>query len=128
MFGEIGKTFDPVKAVFINIDGDVTEIDVNITGKKNEIFKLLKGSPTFIGQWPELDVVIMKCRDSILELERNTYILPPPFETEDTLGSILMVRMDENSDPQDFTLSEYRDFARASTPHPEAPPSSISSK
>ena len=128
MFGEIGKTFDPVKAVFIHTDGDVTEIDLDITGKKNEIFKLLKGSPTFIGQWPEMDVVIMKCRDSVLELELNTHVLPLPFENEETFGSILLVRMDENSDPKDFTLREYRDFERASTPRPAEQPSSTSSQ
>jgi hypothetical protein len=126
MFGGLGETFDPVKAVFIQTCGEVIEIDLDITGKKNEIFNLLKGSSTFIGQWPELDVVIMKCKDSILELELNTHVLPPPFENEKTFGSILLVRMDENSDPKDFTLREYREWA--STLHPEAPPSSTSSK
>jgi len=123
MFGEVGKTFDPVKAVLIKNE-EVEEIELNITGKKNQIFKILKGPPTFIGQFHELDVVIMKCRESIFELEINTHVLPPPFHNEITHGSILMVRMDENSDPKDFTLHEY--FEWVSTHFPGEPPSSIS--
>ena len=34
-------------------------------------------------------------------------ILPKPFEDEEVYGKILLVRMDENSDPQDFSLDEY---------------------
>jgi hypothetical protein len=40
--------------------GDVRQIELDIDPRKNEIFQLLSGSPTFIGQWPDLDVVIMK--------------------------------------------------------------------
>lgn len=38
---------------------------------------------------------------------RNDNILPTPFDVEEVYGKILLVRMDENSDPQDFTLGEY---------------------
>jgi hypothetical protein len=34
-------------------------------------------------------------------------ILPNPFEDEEVYGKILLMRMDENSDPQDFTVDEY---------------------
>lgn len=84
--------------------GDVREIELDIDPRKNEIFKLLTGSPTFIGQWPEIDVVIMKAQHAH-SLNENT--LPAPFHEEDVNGSILLVRMDENSDPRDFTLEEY---------------------
>ena len=87
--------------------GDIREIDLDIDPRKNEIFLLLKGSPTFIGQWPDLDVVIMKPQYGQV---RNNNKLPPPFETEEVNGSILLVRMDENSDPRDFTLKEYLSF------------------
>lgn len=89
--------------------GDIREIELDIDPKKNEIFLLLSGSPTFIGQWPDLDVVIMKAQYS---KNINNNILPPPFDTEEVMGSILLVRMDENSDPRDFTLKEYLSFVR----------------
>ena len=89
--------------------GDVREVDLDIDPRKNQIFILLSGSPTFIGQWPDLDVVIMKAQYAE-KLNNNT--LPPPFDTEEVRGSILLVRMDENSDPRDFTLEEYLSFVR----------------
>jgi len=89
--------------------GEIRQIDLDIDPRKNEIFILLSGRPTFIGQWPELDVVIMKPEYGTCP---NNNKLPPPFDTEKVLGSILLVRMDENSDPRDFTLEEYLSFAR----------------
>lgn len=89
--------------------GNLCEIEVDIAPKKNEIFLILGGAPTFIGQWPDLDVVIMKAQHAI---EPNQNSLPPPFDTDDVRGAILLMRMDENSDPRDFTLKEYLDFVR----------------
>ena len=96
------------KAVLIHEEiGHVQEIDLDIAPSKNEIFKLLCGRQTFIGQWPDIDVVIMKPEDGKVKNENN---LPHPFDVEDVYGKILLVRMDENSDPQDFTLYEYNSF------------------
>lgn len=98
------------KAILIHEElGRVEEIDLDIAPHKNEIFKLLEGRQTFIGQWPDIDVVIMKSEDG---KTRNLNILPPPFTTEEVFGKILLVRMDENSEPQDFTLEEYDSFRR----------------
>lgn len=89
------------KAILIHeTEGNIEEIDPS----KNEIFLLLCGRQTFIGQWPEIDVVIMKPEDGTT---RNDNVLPTPFDVEEVYGKILLVRMDENSDPQDFTLQEY---------------------
>lgn len=96
------------KAILIHEDeGNIEEIDIDIAPHKNEIFKLLEGRQTFIGQWPEIDVVIMKPEDGKV---KNENILPNPFDVEDVYGKILLVRMDENSEPQDFTIEEYRSF------------------
>ena len=95
-------------SVLIHEDMDhMEEIDVDIDPIKNEIFKILGGRQTFIGQWEELDVVVMKSEDGNI---LNTNTLPSPFDTEEVNGKILLMRMDENSDPQDFTLEEYRSF------------------
>ena len=71
---------------------------------------MLKGTGTFIGQWPEIDVVIMRCKESIFSLLENHNVLPYPFSDEKVLGPILLIRMDEKSDPQDFTVTEYLEF------------------
>jgi hypothetical protein len=94
------------KAIIIHETKDhIEEIEVDIEPSKNEIFKLLGGRATFIGQWPEIDVVIMKPEHGLIE---NENILPFPFHGEEVLGKILLIRMDEQSEPQDFTLREYR--------------------
>jgi sporulation protein YlmC with PRC-barrel domain len=93
------------KAVLINEKlGDVTDIDLDISPHKIEIFKILGGPQTLIGQWPDIDVVILKAEIGQGVTENS---LPIPFDKEEVGGKILLVRMDENSDPQDFTLTEY---------------------
>jgi hypothetical protein len=96
-------------AILINEKlGDINEIDLDICPAKNEIYNLLGGSQTFIGQWPEIDVVIIKRE---MEGELNQNVLPYPFDTEVVESPILLIRMDENSDPRDFTLEQYLSFA-----------------
>jgi hypothetical protein len=93
------------KAVLIHETlNHIEEIDIDIEPSKNEIFKILLGRATFIGQWPEIDVVIMKPEHGLIE---NDNVLPHPFHGEDVKGKVLLMRMDENSEPQDFTLHEY---------------------
>ena len=100
--------FKMTKAILIYEDvGHVQEIDLDITPVKNEIFKLLGGRQTFIGQWPDIEVVIMKAENATI---KNENILSHPFDKEDTYGKILLVRMDQYSEPQDFTLDEYNSF------------------
>jgi hypothetical protein len=89
--------------------GNIQEIDLDIDPSKNEIFLRLGGPATFIGQWPDLDVVIMKSTCGEI-FNRNK--LPSPFDVEEVYGPVLLVRMDENSDPRDFTLEEYLSFVR----------------
>jgi len=102
--------FKMTKAVLIKEQlGNIIEIDLDIDPRKNEIFKILSGSPTFIGQWPQIDVVIMKAQYAE-KINNNT--LPHPFNNEEVKGSILLVRMDENSDPRDFDIEEYLAFAK----------------
>jgi hypothetical protein len=103
-------------AVLIDeIKDSIRQINVDIDPSKNEIFKILGGCQTFIGQWPEIDVVIMKAENALI-INENT--LPEPFEKEETYGKILLLRMDENSEPQDFTLEEYKLFGGWDERHP----------
>lgn len=86
-------------------EGNTSEVDIDIRG--NDLYRILKGTGTFIGQFPDTDIVIMKCDESLFELLENRNKLPEPFHDEVVVGPILMIRMDENADPQDFTVSEY---------------------
>ena len=98
------------RAVLINEKrNDIYEIDIDISPSKNEIFKLLRGKASFLGQWPEEQVVIVKTEsdESFTELNLNSNRLPRPFTNMKVLGRILLIRMDDNADPQNFTLKEY---------------------
>jgi len=95
-----------VTCVLISEDeGNVSDIWVDIKG--NDLYRILKGTATFIGQFPDSDIVIMKCDESPFELMDNRNRLPEPFHDEVIVGPILLIRMDENADPQDFTVSDY---------------------
>jgi hypothetical protein len=86
-------------------DGNISEVMVNTRG--TDLYRLLKGTATFIGQFPDTDIVIMKCDVSQFELQENRNKLPEPFRDEVVMGPILLIRMDELSNPQDFTVSDY---------------------
>ena len=108
------ETFEPVYAVMINED-EGNFCDLKIT--PDDIYRLLKGTATFIGQWPELGVVLLRCDESPFDLMENRNILPPPFHQENVRGPILLMRMDEDAMPVDFRLTEYQ-LWRATTTCP----------
>lgn len=103
------------KAVLLHEEeGRIDEIELDIDPRKNEVFTLLSGRATFIGQWPEIDVVIMRGTTGGRPLNNNR--LPPPFHGEEVHGKILLVRMDEESEPRDFTLAEFKALERTPSP------------
>jgi len=107
------------RAVLINEKrNDIHEIHVDISPYKNEIFKILRGKASFLGQWPDEQVVIIKTEpeDSLSELLINSNRLPRPFTNMIVHGRILLLRMDNNADPQDFTLKEYNKMTRFTRP------------
>jgi len=95
---------------------EINEINVDISPEKYEIFKILKGKASFVGQWPEQDVVILKCDESPFELQVNENRLPRPFTNMVIMGKILIIRMNEYSEPIDFTLQEYHEMTKKSRP------------
>ena len=105
------------RAILINEKrNDIHEIDVDISPEKNEIFNILKGKASFIGQWPDEDVVILKCSESVFDLKLNENRIPRPFTNIPVLGRILLLRMDEYSEPQDFTIKEYHQMTKEAHP------------
>jgi hypothetical protein len=106
----LDEIFNPVKAVLIGVErNDVVEIDLDISSKKSQVTQYLGGRGTFVGQWIERDIVIMKCMESIFDLGVNNNKLAEPFDREVIIGPILLVRMDENSEPKDLTLKEVQE-------------------
>jgi hypothetical protein len=86
-------------------EGHVSNVEIDIRGK--DLYRVLKGTGTFVGQLPDTNVVIMKCDVSQFELLENRNKLPEPFHDEVIFGPILLIHMDENADPQDFTILDY---------------------
>jgi len=103
-----------VKCVLISEEeGSLSEIE---TPLQSDLYRILKGPGTFIGQWPALDVVIMKCSESCFDLMENRNVLPRPYHKEHVVGPILLIRMDADAEPQDFTLDEYTKWAKTWNP------------
>jgi hypothetical protein len=114
------------RAVLINErKNDIREINLDIAPEKNEIFKILRGKASFLGQWPDEQVVIVKCElcDTEFDLPVNQNRLPRPFTNMIVFGRILLIRMDDYSEPQDFTLKEYREMTNGT--HPRTRSSSL---
>jgi len=86
-------------------DGNISDVEINIVG--NDLYRILKGTATFIGQFPDTNIIIMKCDVSPFELIENRNKLPEPFHNEVVIGPILLVYMDDNAEPQNYTVSDY---------------------
>ena len=106
--------------------GIAVEIQLDMTPKVAAPAKQLGGSPTFAGTINSLDVVIMCLREPDMGTKPNQHVLPAPMDTAEIPGPILMIRMDENSEPQHFTLNEYNAY-KAATPASSSTSSSSSS-
>lgn len=81
-----------------------------------KFIKFYGGKATFLGQWPDKSVVIVVCDSSIFELSMNLNRLPRPFTNMTVMGKILLIRMDEDSEPQNFTLKEYHHMTKETHP------------
>ena len=109
-----------VECVLIPESGEAKEIKVDMTPKKDQCATLLGGKVTFLGQYPEIDTVVMVRRDQ-QQGEQNKCVLPSPFDRKMATGAILLCRMDESSEPVPLPLEEWRAFAeeRKKNPLPE---------
>jgi len=107
----LSENFPPVKAVLIGTSrGDFEEISLDISFKNSQVTQYLGGSGTFIGQWVDHNIVIMKCRECIFDPNINKNQLAKPFKGETTLGPILLIRMNDDAEPRDLTLQEVLDL------------------
>lgn len=74
---------------------------------------MLGGPASILGQWPQLDVVVLTLRAPGSADEPNTHKLQPPLHDTGSVlkGRLVCVRMDEDSEPVDFTKAEFAEFA-----------------
>ena len=113
------EKFSPVKAILIGTNqGDIKEITLDISTKTSQVSQYLGGPGTFIGQWEKHDIVIMKCREFLFEPNCNNNKLSYPFTGEKTLGPILLIKMDETSNPQNLTLEDIEKLKLVNKPFP----------
>ena len=83
-----------------------------MTPKEETPKKLIGGRVTFLGQWTDLQVVVMVADKPAEGAKENPHKLPFPFDSADVKGKILLVRMDESATPTNFTQGEYEAFAK----------------
>ena len=143
-----------VKGIMISTAGKLSSVELDMTPKANAPAKVLGGDATILGQYAEIDAILMVLRkpnemteEEVAEVstaaadsasasagsssgsastpatsafEPNTYALPWPLHEESARGPILVVRMDEKSEPKDISAEEFTKFIeeRAKTPIP----------
>ena len=97
---------------------DIHEIDIDLSPDQNEIYKILRGKASFLGQWPDEQVVIVKCNpnETMFDLALNENRLPRPFTNMLVFGRILLIRMDDDAEQQDFKLKEYYKMTKYTSP------------
>lgn len=112
--GALMKAVGPhCKCVKLLADGTSVELVLDMTPKLNEAARELGGKAGFVGQFPDLNVVVMCVRDAD-SLPLNAHSLPAPLDEltgrDAPRGDLLLLRMDDDAEPQDFTLEEWNQF------------------
>jgi len=101
--------------LLLKSNGNIEEIELDMSENTNNIGILLNDKLTFLGQLnrePEkINAVIMYGKNSEnRQFEINKCKLPEPFNEEIIYGDMFIICMDENSEPQDFTLNDYNEL------------------
>jgi hypothetical protein len=100
-----------VKCVLLRADGSEEEMDVDMTPSLGKCQEILGGALTFLGQWEDLQVVILISKpDPANDLPPNKHKLQHPFSTEMVFGDILLTRSDDDGEAGHFDLTEYTTF------------------
>jgi hypothetical protein len=101
--------------LLLKSSGIIQEIELDMTEHTNNIGILLNDKLTFLGQIvrePEkINAIIIYGKNAELKkLEINKCKLPEPFEECKVHGDIFIICMDEQSEPQNFTLDDYNEL------------------
>mmetsp|Transcript_14910 Transcript_14910/g.20870 ORF Transcript_14910/g.20870 Transcript_14910/m.20870 type:complete len:218 (-) Transcript_14910:120-773(-) len=109
-----------VTGVLLSSDGKTKELKLDMTPRLNTPGSTLGGPVTFLGAMGEIDVVIMARRDQE-DLPENQHSLPKPFNKMKVNGDMLLVRMNEDAIPEEFTLEEYNKHVEKKKSEPDVP-------
>jgi hypothetical protein len=103
-----------VKMVRLQSNGLMDELTVDMTPKLNAHAAYLNNEPSILGSYEDLGVVLLITKNQENEgLEISKHNLLPPFNKSVVRGDVLLIRMDSNSNPVDFTLEEYKKWFKA---------------
>ena len=101
-----------ITAVLLATSGKASEVTLDMTPKLDAVASLLGGKATFVGQYPApLSAVIMTLREGE-KASINKHTLPAPYDRDaGTLrGPLVLIRMDDASNPESLSLAEYEAF------------------
>ena len=147
----MGSEGPVVKAVYIATDGGSKEIDLDTTAKTNQQAKVLGGAVSFCGMYADVegttDAFVLMVNRGLQEDEQaasisgggsssssgsssgggdstegqNAFDLPWPLHEAKVRGPILVVRMNEQSEPKDLLMKDFMAFIleRRKMPVPE---------
>jgi Family of unknown function (DUF5880) len=102
-----------VQGVLLSADGTSKQIEVDMTPAKREVDAILGGDLTILGQYADLDAILLVLADqSAPTLAANPHKLQPPFHAREVKGNIVILRSDEDGEFTNFTLSEYEEFLK----------------
>ena len=101
--------------LLLKTNGSIEEITLDMSLHTNNISLLLQDKLTFAGQIlrepTNINAVIMYGASSEKKnLPKNTCILPKPFDEITIYGDIFIISMDNNSEPQNFTIQDYNEY------------------
>ena len=100
--------------LLLKTNGDIREITLDMSLHTNNISLLFNDKLTFLGQILRepyyTNAVIIYGKNSLKKnLPKNISILPKPF-INDIYGDIFIISMDNNSEPQNFTIQDYNEY------------------
>ena len=84
-------------------DATISQMELDMTPSENKIVDAMGGSVTILGQYNDIDTVVLKLRNPGEKALKNPHKLQPPLHNQEIYGPLLMVRMDADANPQDFT-------------------------
>ena len=100
------------KIVIVHTNNKLDELILDMTDGTNSIGELLNDKISFLGQLlrepDKCNAVVMYGKNAHKFLDKNNHNIKP-FETQ-VYGPIVIICMDINSEPQDFTLEDYKDY------------------
>lgn len=104
-----------INLLILKENGNIDEIKLDMDKDKNELGIYLKDKLTFIGQIirePERTniIIISGLNSNKFNKNINKCKLPIPFDKEEIYGDIVLLPMNEKSEPENIVLSEYYDL------------------